>query len=135
LCLVVASALGPAFAQAQDKNTPADISKTLDTVRVRLDQLQDDLDAAPDKPLQNTDLVKLRDTAQDATEQAQAAVAALEPQLTSVQARLAELGEPVEGVTEAPDVAAQRKELSKSASTLDAQIKLARLIDVEAKQA
>ncbi|MDS1140900.1 DUF3772 domain-containing protein [Pusillimonas sp. SM2304] len=133
LCLVLGAALAPAH--GQDNKPAAEINKTLDVVRAQIDQLQKDLDGAPDEPLQDAELVKLRDAARKASEEAQAAVAALEPMLASVQARLAELGEPVEGIKETPDVAAQRKELSKSGSTLDAQIKLARLIQVEAEQA
>src|SRR3546814_3160936 len=45
------------------------------------------------------------------------------------------LGQPAEGIKETPDVAAQRTELTKNSSMLDAQIKLARLIAVEAQQA
>src|SRR5690606_24651808 len=90
---------------------------------------------APDKPLQDSDLVDLRNAAQEAQERAQTAAAALEPQLASVQARVAELGQPAEGIKETPDVAAQRAELTRNSSMLDAQIKLARLIAVEAQQA
>src|SRR5690606_7334740 len=54
---------------------------------------------------------------------------------SGVKARLAELGTPTEGTPETPDVAEQRKELTKNTSTLDAQMKLARLIAVEAGQA
>ncbi|MGB6105757.1 MAG: DUF3772 domain-containing protein [Pusillimonas sp.] len=133
LCIALAAIAAPAY--AQDKNSTTDISKTLDTVRVQVDQLQDDLDSVSGEPLQDTELIRLRDTAQKASEQAQKAVATLEPLLTGVQARLAELGEPAEGIKEASDIAAQRKELSRNAGLLDAQIKLARLIDVEAEQA
>src|SRR5690606_42158035 len=45
---------------------------------------------------------------------------------SGVKARLAELGTPTEGTPETPDVAEQRKELTKNTSTLDAQMKLAR---------
>src|SRR3546814_5836153 len=48
---------------------------------------------------------------------------------------MAELGQPAEGIKETPDVAAQRTELTKNSSMLDAQIKLERLIAVEAQQA
>lgn len=133
LCLAIAAAIAPVY--AQDQASITEISKTLDTVRTQVDQLQNDLDKAANEPLQDNALLRLRDTAQDASEQAKKAVTALEPLLASMQARLAELGVAAEGISEAPDIAAQRKELSKNVSTLDAQIKLARLIDVEAGQA
>src|SRR3546814_7051073 len=79
------------------------IDKTLDGARTQIDRVQKRLDAAPDKPLQDHDLVDLRDTAQEAQEQAQAAATTLEPQLTSVQARMAELGQPAEGIKETPE--------------------------------
>ncbi|HEY9573497.1 MAG TPA: DUF3772 domain-containing protein [Pusillimonas sp.] len=132
-CLALAAAATPIH--AQNKNAAAEIDKTLDGARTQIDRVQKRLDAAPDKPLQDHDLVDLRDTAQEAQEQAQAAATTLEPQLTSVQARMAELGQPAEGIKETPDVAAQRTELTKNSSMLDAQIKLARLIAVEAQQA
>lgn len=132
-CLALAAAAMPVY--AQNKNAAAEIDKTLDTARAQIDRVQKKLGAAADKPLQDHDLVDLRNTAQEAQEQVQAAAAVLEPQLTSVQARMAELGQPAEGIKEAPDVAAQRAELSKNSSMLDAQIKLARLIAVEAQQA
>lgn len=132
-CLALSLAATPLF--AQNKNAAAEIDKTLDAARAQIDRVQKKLGAAPDKPLQDHDLVDLRNTAQEAQEQAQAAAAVLEPQLTSVQARMAELGQPAEGIKETPDVAAQRAELNKNSSMLDAQIKLARLIAVEAQQA
>ncbi|NYT85475.1 mechanosensitive ion channel family protein [Pusillimonas harenae] len=133
LCLAFFTAIAPVY--AQDQGSPAEISKTLDTVRAQIDALQNDLDAAAEEPLEDSELLRLRDTAQEASKQAQQAESTLEPLLASMQARLAELGEPATGITEAPDVATQRRELSKNVSLLDAQIKLARLIDVEAGQA
>src|SRR5690606_10238916 len=58
----------------------------------------------------------------------------VEPQLLSVQARLAELGAPDSATTEARDVAVQRAQLERNNSTFDAQVKLARLLSVEAEQ-
>ena len=83
----------------------------------------------------DADLVQLRASALDAQTQAEAATAIIEPQVTSMKARVTELGEPVPGAPEARDVADQRAQLTKSSSKLDAQLKLARLIAVEAGQA
>ncbi|MGB3289145.1 MAG: DUF3772 domain-containing protein [Burkholderiaceae bacterium] len=132
VCLALAAVSMPVL--AQNKNS-AEVDKTLDTARAQMDRVQKKLNAAPDKPLQDPELIDLRNASQEAQEQAQAAATALEPQLAGIQARVAELGKPAEGIKEAPDVAAQRAELTKSSSTLDAQIKLARLIAVEAQQA
>jgi potassium efflux system protein len=135
LAALLALTAAATSAHAQSKNAAAEVDKTLDAARTQIDQVQKKLSAAPDKPLQDQDLVDLRNKAQEAQEQAQGVAAALEPQLTGMQARMAELGQPAEGVKEAPDVAAQRAELTKNSSMLDAQIKLARLIAVEAQQA
>src|SRR5690606_24309992 len=133
LVFAVAAIIAPAH--AQDQASITDINKTLDTVRAQVDRLQKDLNKAGEETLPDTELLSLRDAAQEASDQAKKAVSTLEPMLSSMQARLAELGTPVEGITEAPDIAAQRKELSRNVSNIDAQIKLARLIDVEAGQA
>ncbi|OWT65881.1 mechanosensitive ion channel protein [Candidimonas nitroreducens] len=87
------------------------------------------------QPLDDAQLVQLRATVQDAQAQAKQAATQIEPQLTSVKARQAELGSVPAGTQEAPDVAAQRAQLGKSSSTLDSQLKLARLITVEGDQA
>ena len=63
------------------------------------------------------------------------AATAFAPELADVKARLAELGTPADGVKESPDVAAHRAQLMRQVSTLDSQIKLARLLGVEAEQA
>jgi len=140
ILLVLAAGLAlaagfPAPVQAQNKNSVADIDKTLDKARQQIDTLHKRLEAAREHPIEDADLAQLRNAALDTQEEAQAAVAALEPQIAGVQARVTELGAPAEGVPEAPDVARQRAELGKNAATLDAQLKLARLIAVEAGQA
>jgi potassium-dependent mechanosensitive channel len=55
--------------------------------------------------------------------------------LESVQARLGQLGALAAGTRESPEVAAQRAQLEKSRTELDAQIKLSRLLAVEVEQA
>ncbi|MDB5928383.1 MAG: MscS Mechanosensitive ion channel, partial [Polaromonas sp.] len=115
-------------AQAQ----PEDIDRTLDVARSRIDQAEKTLQG----PLkEGTDLTALRALVLSAAAEAEAAVAALAPQLASVQARLDELGPLAAGQQEAPDVAVLRAELNKSRAGLDAQIKRARLLAVEGEQA
>ncbi len=133
LCLCMGFTL--ASAHAADTDAKIEPEKVLDTARAQIDAVQKKLDTLSDKPVDDGQLADLRRTALEAQAQAEAAASAIEPQLTSVKARLAELGTPAEGTPEAPDVAEQRKQLTKNSTTLDAQIKLARLITVEAGQA
>ncbi len=123
-----------ACAHAADTTVQVEADKTLDAARAQIDAIKKKLDAIPDKPLSDTQLADLRDTVLDAQTQAETAANALQPELSSINARLAELGAPSESQPEAPDVATQRKQLSKSSGTLDAQVKLGRLIAVEADQ-
>lgn len=133
--ILVLAPLARARAQSGDNNarTPsaADIGRTLDKARARMDSVQSSLK----RSLDDIQLVQLRSTVQDAQAQAKQAATQIDPQLTSVKARLAELGPVPAAGPEAPDVAAQREQLTKSNSTLDSQLKLARLIAVEGDQA
>jgi small-conductance mechanosensitive channel len=128
-------ALAPAWAQGAAGATNIEPSKSveasLDHARVSMDAVQKGLKGKPD----DAELVELRGEVQKAQTQVEAAATQLDPQLTSVKARLAELGPPPEGTSEAPDVAAQRTQLTRASSKIDSQIKLARLISVEAGQA
>lgn len=136
LCmLLIFMGLTLSCAHAADTDAKIEPDKVLDTARTRIDTVQKRLEAVSDKPLSDTQLAELRNAALEAQAQVEAAATAIEPQLASVKARLAELGIPAEGTPEAPDVAEQRKQLTKNSSTLDAQMKLARLIGVEAGQA
>ncbi len=111
---------------------PPDQAKTLEQARKDLDRVQATLGEDKVNP---SALSGLRNKAITVQSQANAAADALTPQLESVQARLTELGEVQEDKQEAPNVAAQRAQLEKSRSSLDAQVKLARLMAVEAGQA
>ncbi|MDT4821326.1 Mechanosensitive ion channel [compost metagenome] len=119
----------PAFAAPPP--TPADTETMLTAARKQIDDIRkrvaDETDDAA--------LLQQRADALDIQSKADAAAEALAPQLASVAAKLSELGTPPEGAKEAPDVAAQRTQLEKSNRALDAQIKLARLLSVDAGQA
>ncbi len=119
--------LAAVCAQAQ----PEDIDPTLDTARSQIDSAKKVLDSPSQE---DADLPALRAVVLGAAAQAEAAVAALEPQLASVQARLDELGPLAPGLKEAADVAALRGELNKSRTALDAQLKRARLLAIEGEQ-
>ncbi len=119
-----------AAAQTPD-NAPPDPAKLLDAARKDMDAVR----GLQDDALDDATTLQLRKRALSAQTQAQEAAAALEPELQDVQARLAQLGKPAEGVKESADVAKQRAELMAAVSRLDSQIKLARLMAVEAEQA
>ncbi|WP_158218951.1 DUF3772 domain-containing protein [Roseateles aquatilis] len=130
LILCIATMAGPAFAQDPPADQ-VDPAKLLESARKDMEAIR----ATQDDMLDDAALQALRKRALSAQTRAQEAASALTPELTDVQARLAQLGQPAAGVKESPDVAAQRAQLMRSVSTLDSQIKLARLLAVEAEQA
>lgn len=119
-----------AAAQGPD-NAPPDPAQLLEAARKDMDAVR----GLQDDTLDDAATLQLRKRALSAQTQAQEAAAALEPELQDVQARLAQLGKPADGVKESSDVAKQRAELMAAVSRLDSQIKLARLMAVEAEQA
>ncbi|WP_177200891.1 DUF3772 domain-containing protein [Roseateles sp. YR242] len=112
-------------------DAPPDPAQMLEAARKDMDAVR----AAQDQTLDEAGTLQLRKRALSAQTQAQEAAAALTPELEDVQARLAQLGKPADGVKESADVARQRSELMAAVSKLDSQIKLARLMAVEAEQA
>ncbi|HEY9460173.1 MAG TPA: mechanosensitive ion channel family protein, partial [Paralcaligenes sp.] len=120
----------PACAQPSDTKISSEPAVDIDTVlggaRAKLDEVQKGLK----KPQDSATLLQFRAAALAAQTQAEAAATRIAPEMVSVKARLAQLGAPQPGAPEAPDVAAQRKELSKNSGKLDAQNKLAKLLSV-----
>jgi potassium efflux system protein len=110
--------------------TTATLAQTLDDVRQDIAAIQAALPGKPD----DTTLLSLRDRALDDANKADDTAKALAPALASVQARQAELGVPAAGTTETRDITTQRAQLNKTHADLDAQIKLAGLLSVEAEQ-
>ena len=104
----------------------------------QLEQAATSLDAMR-KALDDTDsadtLQTLSESALQSKRDADSAVAALEPLLKQLDARIAQLGTAVDGVEESPEIKQQRKELSQQHSDLDSAIKRGKLLSVEAKQA
>ncbi len=133
LALLLALSFGasPAWAQADDDT--ATVDQRLDTLRKQITTIQKTLDGEADVP--DAALSQMKADALAASAEADKVAADIEPQLAGVQARLAELGKPSAGTKDAPDVAEQRKQLDHSSSELDSQVKLARLLSVEAAQA
>lgn len=127
--LVVCQAL-PSLALAQQER-PVDAAALLEEARKDVDAVR----TAPRDAASDAQLNELRNRALAAQAKADKAEAGMAPNLADVTARLAELGTPTPGTTEAADVAAQRKELARTQATLDSQVKLARLLSLEAQQA
>ncbi|ARP82765.1 mechanosensitive ion channel protein [Bordetella genomosp. 8] len=116
--------------QAQAPNGQQEIDKALDAARKDMEALRKNLSEQTD----DAELLRRRAAASDIQSKADGIADKLAPILTSVQARLTELGPSTDTGKEARDIAAQRAELEKTRSTLDAQIKLARLLSVEGVQ-
>ena len=128
-CLVLGLLLLLAALCAQAQ--PDNIDTSLDTARTQIDKARKVLD---NPPKDAADLLPLRAGVLDAGTQADTAAALLEPQLASVQARLAELGPVTPGQAEAADVAVLRTQLNKVRAELDAKFKQAKLLSVESEQ-
>ncbi len=109
----------------------ADVDATLDKLRVQIDAAQ----KRPRESMGDAEFAELRATLLATRATAEDAAAAITPELAGVEARLAELGTLTAGAKETADIAAQRAQLDKKRSTLDAQAKLARLLAVEGEQA
>lgn len=120
------------ISQAQDDKAVA-IDLKLDGLRKQITQIQETIDAEAE--LDDVRLSQMKTDALAASAEADNIAKELNPQLSSVQARLAELGTATAGTREAVDVVSQRAQLERDNSALDAQVKLARLLMVEADQA
>lgn len=129
LVLAISLALAPA---AFAGDAPPDVAQDLDRARAALDKIQ----AAVSNEQTGADaLAELRGDALEIQSRANSTADTLQPQLTAVQARLTELGKADETVAEDSDLARQRAQLEKSRDNFDAQLRLARLLSVEAGQA
>ncbi len=126
---VISAIPSTALAQTQKIIEPAEL---IELARKEMDGVRQTL---RDEGAEDAALIVARQRALDAQTQAEDAAGTLADELAEVQARLAELGAPAAGVKEPADIAAQRAQLVKSQSTLDSQVKLARLLSVEAEQA
>ncbi|MDP9045178.1 MAG: DUF3772 domain-containing protein, partial [Pseudomonadota bacterium] len=138
LTLVLLTALmgpmAPAGAQNPQPAGPSqNVDDTLDQVRDQIDGMQKELKDNGEH-LDDTALQNMRAKALSAQAQAAQIAEQLSPQLAGIQARLAELGTPVPGTKEDPDVAAQRALLAKNNGAFDAELKLARLLSLEGEQ-
>ncbi|HUH40825.1 MAG TPA: DUF3772 domain-containing protein [Castellaniella sp.] len=137
VCLALLLGLGgftpQASAQSSAKPAVQDVSAMLDKTQTAVTSIQERLEEKP-QDIDDASLVSMRDTLQQAQSVADEIVAQLEPELEGVQARVNELGTPDPEIAEPADIAQQRAQLTKRQSALDAQVKLARLLGVDARQ-
>ena len=126
IALMITSLLG-GLAQAQDAATPA-VALTLPALRAQLDAISptvEDKDDARRLVAQTNTVIA----------QAQKLVGERTSELADLNAQLGELGAaPAAGTTEDPDVTRRRAALQKERNALDADVRLARLLAVDAQQ-
>lgn len=108
----------------------AGLQDQIQSASAALDQVHQSLDDA-DAP---ETLQTLSENALKAKRDADAAVAALEPLLKQIDARIAQLGPVAPGGDEGSDIKQQRKELDQRHNDLDSAIKRGKLLSVEAAQ-
>ncbi|AHG65344.1 DUF3772 domain-containing protein [Advenella mimigardefordensis] len=131
--LLACCCVAPAW--AQDKEAPPDAEQVLKQAQEQIDPIKKQLEKIADAPLNDAALSGMREQALKTQSAVGDVAAALAPKLKDVQDRLAELGPTDAAAPEAPDISQHRAELGKERGKLDSQIKLARLIGVEAEQA
>jgi small-conductance mechanosensitive channel len=112
---------------------PGNEDHALDDARQQIDAIQKAIRAPGN--LADADLEALRARGVAAQAEANSVETTLAPQLASTNARIAELGTPAPGAKEDADVASQRSALARTFQDLDSQVKLSRLLGVEAEQA
>jgi small-conductance mechanosensitive channel len=134
LCLLLLACATLQAQHAPVAATPPAVSpaQALDELRGQLD----DIEAALRKKPDDHALAELRTTALAVQDRAEQLAGTLAPQMDSLDARLSVLGPaPAKGAPpEAPEVAAQRRQLDKAKADLDAQIKQAQLLGKEGMQ-
>jgi potassium-dependent mechanosensitive channel len=127
LYLALACVSGASFAQDAPASsaTTATPAQILDQARDQLDDIAKSLKSADAKD--DAAIDGLRKEALDAQGKAQEVTSTLAPQLEAVTQRLTDFGPaPAKGTSEAPDVAAQRRDLQKQHDSIDSQIKQAK---------
>lgn len=139
---VLSVVLALSAAHAAARTAPADSAApqplaAASSSREALDRSRDEIariQASATSSTDDSELSRLRSVALSARAQGQSTVDLLQPQLDSVQARLAQLGTPTAATIEVPEVVEQRAQLEASRNSLDADIRIARLLAVEAEQ-
>lgn len=123
---------GLLLGHAQPARAADAVDTALDAARLQVERIEQRL--AGEAPVPGTELAEARRTLLELQEEADRIAAEQAPELDSARARLAELGPAPAAGGEAADVAEQRSSLQKTIETLDARIKLARLLVVQSQQ-
>ena len=119
---------GAALAQGAAATTTPPPEVTVASLRAQLEQIPSTVDT-------EDEVQRLNELTNRITAQAEGFVASRTTQLADLNARLGELGPaPVAGATEDRDVTRQRTTRQKERNTIDADIRLARLMAVNAQQ-
>ena len=135
--LTLALAFAPACAKAADTAVPAATpAQTLQQLGDQLAEVKSALDKAQQGKPGSTTLADLRTRALQVQDQAQQLSDGLAPQMSALQAQITVLGPaPAKGAPpEAPEVAAQRRQLDKAQANLNAQIVQAKSLSLDAQQ-
>jgi len=138
LLLIILVAIGVAPARAQDAQVAPQIPQATlanpDQLKSQLGQIKQSI--ADKSNLTDTQLADARTKAAAVQQQADQLTASLTPQLDALKAKLNVLGEaPAKGASpEAPEVTAQRKQLSKEKADLDSQITQAKTLSLDGLQ-
>jgi len=121
---------GLAFAQTDDATTTP--AQQIDDLRGQLDQVEKSM---KDEQITDGKIDDLRGKATDIVSNAQKVSSALQSSRDAAKARLDQMGPaPASGTKEAPELAASRKDATKAFNAVDAQIKQADGIALEAQQ-
>ncbi len=135
LCMLLAVLAGPAAAQQQAGDAPPlSPAAQLDSAKSALDQVEGALGRTD---VSDATLQKLRAEIDPVGLSLQAVVADLQPRADAAKARLAQLGpkpDPKAAVPEAPEITAERIGQEKLFNDLDASIKRARVLALQAGQ-
>lgn len=137
ILLTLALAFAPACAKAADTAVPAATpTQTLQQLGDQLAEVKSALDKAQQGKPGSTTLADLRTRALQVQDQAQQLSDGLAPQMSALQAQITVLGPaPAKGAPpEAPEVAAQRRQLDKAQANLNAQIVQAKSLSLDAQQ-
>lgn len=129
-CFALLALLAGAAVHAQ-QDTVADADAKLTKARERIDDIRKRLD---DGKAGDADLVQWRADALQMQADADGLAESLAPRLADVTTRLNQLGPVPPDVKEAADVAEQRRQLERDKGSVDAQLKLAKLLSVDAAQ-
>lgn len=134
LLLIVLIQLMLCSAKAQEMDALNGAAARLEQARFELKEIQTRLSES-DRTLSDPQLLDLRNRLFAIQSQAGAIDESFSPALVGVQARLAELGQSDPEEVEDEDVKKQREALTSEAATISNQLKITRLIAVEAEQA